>query len=655
MRASRSLTQLFLSIHVALLLVFVAACAPPSGSVINVVAPSNGSSHGSPPQFIVSYVEEPVNPILHLNGARVDQYFNFGANQGTADGEVIQSFLRQGENTFQANPPFGSKSTFLYDSMGPKVVIKYVSDTNPINVVGRLVDPAGGKTISINGTTSSVDAEGEFLVVVDPAPVYEIVATDNLDKNSTIHYVAPGTVFDRIVTSRVSQDAMDFIAQEVGPMLSEVDLNPILPIFNEELSNSLQDHAPLIEALADIEITNLHFNGSLSASLDPKPSANDGVIGFDADITDIVADVTAYTLFGWIEIPVTASIASANAIGDAHVDGVDGKIAVSISGLNLSTSNIGISIANNYSHLISSLANALLPVLEGAISFLIEDIMNAILDRMLSEIGDQLVVDINGVQLGMSPLFQSFSSDDETLHVVLGGKLEALTFNETIPPVLGSLYVDDPLPDAPDIGSHLVAAVSSNLINQAFMSAYQAGIHHFTIINQSEILIGIDRDDEGYEQGTERWLIDPGQPAYFRVEDTGGDPAIFLVLDGLSLTIQRRGVSQWVDAIYIDMDVEARVILGVNPDDTLRVSFAGLPIITLNDARLTGLSSIDKDLVDLVLQNSILPRIMGDVAEATESIELPAILGYRIIVDDFMALGDEGSHLGLGVTLRKTP
>ena len=63
---------------------------------------------------------------------------------------------------------------------------------------------------------------------------------------------------------------------------------------------------------------------------------------------------------------------------------------------------------------LASVANLLMPALEGVISTFVNGIMEEVVDQKLQEVGDEAIVDINGYQMGMKPLFQGFSSDSDS-------------------------------------------------------------------------------------------------------------------------------------------------------------------------------------------------------------------------------------------------
>jgi hypothetical protein len=572
----------------------------------------------------------------------------FSATSATADTADFESYLRQGSNRLQVGGATGPFVDFIYNSEGPRVVIEKVEGSQPIHLLGYLDDPSGPATLTINGASVQLDASGKFDTMVADAAQYVLVATDTSGLASETIFAAPGTSFNRIITTRVSQQAMNFVAEEVGPLLSDIDLSAVLPDVNRELKEALEEDLTLIAVFADIEITGIDWAG-VNAQLDIKPNASRGVIGFDADVYDLVADVDVHTILG-ITIPVKAKIAYANATGNAEVYAQASKLAVDLAGLNLHTEDLVVNLFGYDTVIISALANLLMPSLEGVISTFVNGIMEEVVDQKLQEVGDEAIVDINGYQMGMKPLFQGFSSDDESLHVVLGGAIYAKTIDTGVPQVLGSLYTTDTLPNATTTGSQIYANVSTNMINQALMAAYQTGLNHFAFIDKNELQIGSVRNDEVGVNGTERILIDPASPAFFKVDNVLGDPVMTIGLNGMGMRYQKKYSTGYRDLFETRMDVEARVLLGVNDDDTLRVEFAGSPDVTLKDTVILDKIQVNQTLIKNIVK-LIMPVIMPEIAKATQSIEIPKLAGYQLTVDDFSAVGNAHHHLGVGITI----
>jgi hypothetical protein len=629
-----------------LMLLFLGGCKPTGGGAASILSPVSGRVYEAPPTLSISYQTRP--SVIQLNGAGVGHLFTFNGTAATADSGDFVSYLREGSNEFQLNPPLGPKVTFTYDSQGPMVVIDRVEGSNPIHITGKLIDPSGPAGLMVNDVGASLGAGGTFDILVDDADKYHFVASDSGGKTTETIFAAPGQEFDRIITTRVSQSGLDFIAAEMAPILQDINTTPMLPDVNRELKEALEKDLALVAAFADVKITALKW-AAIELDLDLKADAEKGKIGFDADLYNILVDLQVDAILG-ISIPATAYISYAKATGDADVYGESGRLGVDVTGLSLETEGIDVNLAGYDTVIISALANLLMPALQDVVSTFVNGIVEGVLDQELEEMGDEVIVDLDGYQLGMKPLFQDFSSDDESLHVVLGGAMMAKTYDTGVPQVLGSLYSEDALPDATDPASHIYAHVSSNMINQALMVSFQTGLNHFALINRSDLLVGTaDRGDDK-PLGTERIMITPNAPAFFAITDVAGDPSVTFGLNGMKLAMQKMGSSGYRDLFTTEIDLEARVVLAVNDDDSLRIDFAGAPELSLRDTRILDLINVNERLIDTIM-DLVMPKILPKIAEATRSIEIPRFAGYQLSVDDFAAVGDEDSHLGVGITL----
>lgn len=632
-----------------LLAIFAAGCVPQGGGSVSIQEPKAGQVYDTPPTLAISYQNVPA--AIQLNSADVKSLFTLGDTSGTANSAEFASFLREGANKLQINPPFGPRVSFIYDSQGPTVIIKSVEGSQPMRVKGELVDPSGPDTLVVNGVAATVNADSEFEVLVNETSKYNFVAKDKGGKTTTTTYAAPGQEFNRIITANVSQKALDDLAKDIKPLIQNVNTAPMLPKVNAELRKALPFTTTVITG---IQIDDLKWGG-IDLGLDLKPNSQQGRIGFDARLTNIEVDLTVTPKFLFIPlipVPAKATLTYANATGDAMVYGENGRLAVNIDDLVLNPSGVKVSMITNYNSIIlSAIADALLPALKGVISTFVDGIIEGVLDGELAEMGDEVVLDIGGRQLGIKPLFQSFSSTDDNLHVVLGGGMKAKTTDPGVPKVLGSLYRDDPLSDAQN-ANFIYANVSSNLVNQAFMSAFQTGLTHFTLINSKELLVGTQNRGEDRPTGTNRIIITPNSPAFFAIDEVKGAPSVTFGLDGMQLAVQNKGGSGYGDLFTTEVDLTAKVVLGVNDDDTLRISFAGAPDVSLRNTRILNALTVNEQFIDRII-DLVMPIILPKIAEATRSIEIPRFAGYIIKVDDFAAVGDKKSHLGVGLTLAK--
>lgn len=638
----RSLVTLTLT---ATLFLIYGCDLPPAASF---VAPEANSFHETPPTIEIAFDSTPSS--IRLNNSDITEFFELTESSGTADVSVFENYLRQGTNTISVRGSGKSTASlkFSYDSDGPLVVIDEVQGLDPITILGTLVDPAGVDTLSLNGTAITLDENGQFATQLAAASRYQFVATDTLGKSSETTYAARDEEFERIVTTRISQDGIDFIAAEIIPILQDADTSPLLPDVNRELKETLERDLALIALFVDIEITNMSWR-AVEATMDLKPDTEKGLIGFNANSYETLVDMNIINKQGQV-LPARAHMSLARIAGDVEVRGVSGQLDVSISNMSLAPEGISVELNGQSNAILDALANLLLPAMSGVMTVLVDGVVNGVLSHALEEAADEILVDLDGKQLGMKPLYQGFSSDDDSLHLIIGGAMSAKSFDPGTPQVLGSLYSDDELPEATFPDSHLYANVSSNMINQALMVAFQTGLMHFTLLDGEELLRGTEDRGEDRPNGTQRILITSGSPASVSIDELLGDPVVSFALNGLQIGLEHKSGEEYRSWFQTEVDVDARVVLGVNEDSSLRIDFAGEPGLTVRNTEIFDTIEVGDGFIANVIDD-VMPQILPKIAEATRSIEIPEVGGFKLNVDEFAAVGANSSHLGVGATL----
>lgn len=612
------------------------------------VAPESGSFHETAPTVEIEFSSTPSS--IRLNNSDITQFFELTETSGTADISQFENYLRQGDNSLTVRASGKSKASlkFSYDSDGPLVVIDEVQGAGPITIQGTLVDPAGVDQLSINGDSVLVDENGQFATQTAKAATYRFEATDALGKTSETIIAAPDEEFERIITTRISQEGIDFIAAEMIPILQDADTSPLLPDVNRELKETLERDLALVALFVDIEITAMSWQ-AMEATMDLKPDSEKGLIGFNANTYETLVDLNIIDKQG-NTLPARAHMSRAQIAGDVEVRGVSGQLDLSISNMSLAPEGISIELNGQSNAILDALANLLLPAMGGVMTVLVDGVVNGVLSHALEEAADEILVDLDGRQLGMKPLFQGFSSDDDSLHLIIGGAMSAKSFDPGTPQVLGSLYSEDELPEATYPDSHLYANVSSNMINQALMVAFQTGLMHFTLLDGEELLRGTEDRGEDRPNGTQRILITSGSPASVSIDELLGDPVVSFALNGLQIALENKSSDEYRSWFQTEVDVAARVVLAVNEDSSLRIDFAGEPGLTIRNTEIFDTIEVNDSFVANMVDR-VMPQVLPKIAEATRSIEIPEMGGFKLNIDEFAAVGANSSHLGVGATL----
>src|SRR5690606_17226174 len=206
-----------------LLVLGLAACKK-----YEIVEPVADSLHTeSPVQFSVKYKTQPTTlPKMTLNGFNVESQFTAGATEATAPGSALQSYLKEGYNIFQVDPPLGPQVKFLYDTKGPNVVVLGATEEgNSITIDGRAIDEMGYAAGTVNGVALTFAENGAFNVTLPKEDVYTYQLEDTLGHTNTVHYADLSLQYDPSLTVCITQQGLDFAMGQIVNALNGADLN----------------------------------------------------------------------------------------------------------------------------------------------------------------------------------------------------------------------------------------------------------------------------------------------------------------------------------------------------------------------------------------------------------------------------------------------
>lgn len=249
------------------------SCIPPDSPL--VVTPSNGAKYvgfnGQPPPYqnhselpaniVISYPSNPNFVNVYLNGQPIGKKFTYGATQATASFSSVAEFLRQGSNTIMINPTsFGPSMTFIFDNMGPQVIIDEVvcSDGNcmdinsgNVQVSVKVLDPSDVTSVSlqansyvwnggtdntqytpfktgvvVNGVSYPMTKNGDkFTATVPESSMYTFVSTDVNGYTSTVDYLSEGHKINSVFKMRIGQSLLNSMLPVVEPMIENMHVH----------------------------------------------------------------------------------------------------------------------------------------------------------------------------------------------------------------------------------------------------------------------------------------------------------------------------------------------------------------------------------------------------------------------------------------------
>jgi len=675
------------SLNVLLIILLAGSLASCKNKDYDIVLPiKNATFVGQlPEQFLIRYDVEPSKIIL--NGIPVEQYFTFGEGVATASGEALEGFLMQGSNNLSVDAHrFGPRRYFYFDDQGPRIVVTNISDDKPPVIQGELIDPSGAYGVMVNGSMGTVDRDGNFEVMADPAALYEIVTEDRYAQVSTLHYAHRATIVPDIVKLQIEQSGIDDLIPFAQELIEEQDIAALLGVAN---ANTLFDEAarislpkvviipevcvPVLGCTPEVALGPVSFNiisvkGTLTTlqfqelevdqldlnsgdgweglSLDATLRNVDLGLRFESDIlglSGVVSDLLdalgvgdelgflAGTFGGSISVSrlrlasdvglsatngdVNLNVVSINAVGLGDADSdfvVDFQLPSAIANFGFGLVGKVVGLIENG---ISAARDLIVDLLLGK---LVPLIVNLVLDPLVNELQVRL-----GVTLNNGALLTTFIGvsevhvvDNNKLTMSLNGRVGAesaetdgddpgsidigldLGFPEVVelddhllpdllgipeglgaapgivPKALGFRYSLADVPDPESFvepSAELGVSISSNLINQALLAVYEAGVLSPSIpiyddrINSGAYLI------TDAENANERILFRPRVPPELTFRGDKISMA-YLTLDHFEIIFQDLiGEGVWVDNAVYEINSELAVQLSNDNEEGLQL------------------------------------------------------------------------------------
>jgi hypothetical protein len=648
-------------VGVAIIAVFLAACNSGGGNALSIASPLAGGNYtSSTPDFRINYTNQPASIKIVLNGFPVQSYFTFGSTSAVASGEALKDFLIQGSNTLQINPTaFSPKHNFTYDSDGPLIIIDNVSSSNPIEVRGLIRDPAGVKSLTLNGNPASISGE-TFTVTVDPADpadpddFYTFSATDNINHTSSLSYAPAGREFTDSIKASVGQSALESLVPMISSAVTDqvlegAQLSPANPVISLTWEGIIE---PVPYGL-DANLDRVAFE-TLSMNELRIREANDGSIKFDVTVSNVDVDLTAIIYGGWIAdnlaLPIGLRIGAVDVTGRAHMGVTDRKMELELQNVKLTMDRtrisnlLGIELADYEPTL--GLLDAIINMLDGLIGGMVADKINAVLaDQMEFVIRTRLF--IQDVGLAMDTSLESLGTQDGHITVGLGGGIWANPVKNTRP-VLGSIYNDDPTPDAGTDTGNLTAVIAGNFINQAVMAAFQSGLTDITLLG-SELHLGAILNHDMGVNGNTRIRIAPSSPANFTF--AGENIAVAnLSMYNFDVLQEKKIGGVWEPMVRMNLDFRVAIALDITEDNAITINLLNTPDIDLKALDNGYGFNISASKVDQIIDIAV-PLVLARIDESLLSIKLPTVGGFGILPEEIKTVGDSNNNLSFSGTI----
>jgi len=517
------------------------------------------------------------------------------------------------------------------DTDVPSYVITNVTDNGQVQGVIRDESSAG---INIEGieqiandpdsksdqvrtqpfTLSGLDLNKKFF------NVYAQDAADNKSQVTTL--VNKSNTFDEAISLRLNNSALSFAGEELNSVLDSLDLIPLLE----------GDTVPLEPFyIQDVLVSEIHWwithneeNFGIEGSnirINSLPSSNENArLEVKADFSKIKLEIESYGLNE--QILLTGANITSNGTVSISVDPTDNSLRVELDTFSF---DIGTLIPTRNGEPYPTIGSLIKGTIETEAKDILKDKILVLLTDLLKDIPSTLDDDT----LALSALPQILSSDIDGANIILNGHTESKTVGSDLPNALGSLYVATPLTVDSSNNTHLTTTISSNLLNQALLAAFESGITNYS---SEEPVSGYD-----YE-------ITSLTPAYINLGTDLGDIGVFN-LDYFRVDLTKVGDSDISETAYMSLSVNLNDnTIGLN-DGTLKINLEHQNI-TVNILDLENKSNSVKALLNSV--SSILkPLLVPNLTQSLNNIPVPSLYGYNIDLVDKYASNANKAHLTL--------
>lgn len=307
----------------------------------------------------------------------------------------------------------------------------------------------------------------------------------------------------------------------------------------------------------------------------------------------------------------------------ADVTAENKKVSVQLADSNFSMEDVTVTETTIWGMNVSGLVDAIMPLIEGMIGDMLPDILNPILNDNLQKI----VIGARMWSPDLSTPYFDWALNVETIKtdhlsvndadpydmiVGLETYFDLLTEDPDVTPVLGPIYIEDPVDTGliynslGATGTNLSFALSSNALNQAFAALYGSGLSHFNIVD-GNVTYGADPTLPVGTDGQTRVRLYPDAPPFFTLKrlDGGvsGEAEASIEYESATLYFDKNVGGEWKEqlAVGVSFKIAASV---VEEDNAAKIGISGSPEFTVNtvvnNTALPVTKSILQGLMDVI-------------------------------------------------------
>lgn len=632
-------------VTLAFVALFLTAC-----KTVTVEQPEADSVHTTAPDVVLAFPNgKPDTLEITLNGQDITSQFAVTDSGATATGSNIASFLVDGKNALKVVKPNTPTRFFTFDQSGPMVHIMEVTEGGSIGISGYVEDPSGIASVTVNGTSVTLDGDNNFSVSVANNDYVEFVSTDTNGYTRTQTYARPGVAFNDAMSLRVARSGLDFAVAEIEALLVSDGLSDLIAGLNPILEDSFLGNDITVDVLAaSIDDASIAFNITGSG----------GNFNLSGDVYDLAADFSAFIDYVWPlgtgTIDGSFYLDHAGFSADATVTASGGNVNVDVNVTDLDLDAIRSDINNFPDWLLTPIYEIFEWLFEIIIEGQVESLAEDKLSEFLDAFPDSIVIDIDGNQVKPLVSPESVSSPSNGLNIGLGAHIYALTENG--PNQVGSAYdaagaMPSPTTTAPgDSERDVGVIIAENTINQALAAIVESGILNISMTAAE--LPGIGDVDPSAANVRVR-LAPTSAPSIDLIssQETGLGRLNFQDFY-IAFDVLPEGETEFQTFLGATLDISAAADLGVTDENAIAIDFVGVPSIVIRDLDDEGSISLDEGLAQ-TLFDEFIPVVLPPVMNAIGAIPLPTFEGYGVNVGSLWVVDAAGDYVGLTADLIK--
>lgn len=646
---------------------------------VNITAPtSNFVDDEKPTAFTLTFTGgAPTDLKIQLNSTIVTDRFAVTATGATATGDQLADVVYPGRNFFRVT---GNKMvkqiTFYYDTEGPSIRI-LDTDHDAKTVTGYVEDKGGIASVSLDGVAISLDAKNGFSVPFGNQSTHTFVAADNFGHSSTTNFANRETEFKGI-SARLNQGGLDFLTSALETELSNSDFAEILagvaPIKLLDLDFSIFGliTLPIYELALKVDTISI---GALNIDLPVKDDKRIAAL-IAADNFIFECKLQGHVGIFSYNIPLSIKLidASATSLNDLRLS-TDILMKIFNSNLDLSLSNTKITTSRVIVqfHENAWFANAVITSIVNTFVELFKPLFIDLLQKVIIPVASDFIRDIpiklqlvtldDGEKLNIRAVPDLLNTANNGITVDLKTKIWAPEPNPAVPGALGSLYVEG---STPTLG-HLTpdgepfdfgASISSNVINQAFLAAHEAGVTTMEIRpeiypNATQEGIQVYAQGADFGEGAKIGMrIEPASAPYILfMPSTDGAPGKFGWSDvNLYFDLYKPEWGEYRTLFGVTFDLEVPFDINTTDDGYLSIGIEQLPTIHISKTASDGMLLIPPAFINGTL-DYFMPEVMPRLAEKLKVVPLPRIYNHTLHMQQFWIAGTGNNNLSLAGNL----